>query len=262
MLHVAGIQLEFPGPPEVLVALDHCLNANPAAELFVLSEYSFDGPVSERVKRWCREHGKWLIAGGKEPLGETNYFNTAFVVSTNGEVVFRQAKSVPLQFFADGRPAPSQRVWDSPWGPIGILICYDVSYSRVGDELIRQGARTLIAPALDAEAWGAGQHRQNARMTLLRALEYGVPIFRVAGSGISQLVSRGGELLASAPFPGQGEMLSGELRWHDAPSALPLDRWLTRPCVVVTALSMVTLMTSRWRVRRPQSSNSPALTTA
>ncbi len=45
--------------------------------------------------------------------------------------VFKQAKSVPIEFFQDGRPAAEQRLWHSPWGNLGICICYDLSYSRV-----------------------------------------------------------------------------------------------------------------------------------
>jgi hypothetical protein len=47
------------------------------------------------------------------------FHNTAFVVGPDGDVIFEQAKSVPIQFFNDGRPATSQRLWDSPWGRIG-----------------------------------------------------------------------------------------------------------------------------------------------
>ncbi len=61
------------------------------------------------------------MVGGKDPVGTNNYYNTAFVVGTNGEIVFKQVKSVPIQFFRDGLPAPEQKVWNSPWGKIGTL---------------------------------------------------------------------------------------------------------------------------------------------
>ena len=281
-LSVAGIQLEFPGPPEVLVALDRLARRHPEAELLMLSEYTFDGPVPDSVKAWCQRNRKWLVAGGKELVAvrssrrkaapnnsspqsnsrpkpslslltsaatEGPYYNTAFVISTNGEVVFTQAKSVPIQFFKDGEPALTQRVWDSPWGKLGIAICYDVSYRRVMDELIRQGAQALLIPTMDVEQWGEHQHRLNARMARLRAAEYGVPIFRVASSGISQVIRADGSEAATAPFPGPNEMIAGELRLRRGGGNLPLDRWLAPACTFVTALVMLWLGWLAWRGR-------------
>jgi apolipoprotein N-acyltransferase len=284
IFRVAGIQLEFPGPPEVLVALDRVTKAHPEAELLMLSEYTFDGPVPDSVKKWCQRNRKWLVAGGKELVAQSSsrreeaptnsspqsnahlkpslslqtsaatdgpYYNTAFVISTNGEVVFTQAKSVPIQFFKDGEPALSQRVWDSPWGKLGIAICYDVSYRRVMDELIRQGAQALLIPTMDVEQWGEHQHRLNARMARLRAAEYGVPIFRVASSGISQVIRANGSEAATASFPGPSEMIAGELHVRRGGS-LPLDRWLAPACTVGTGFVMAWLGVLAWRDRRPR----------
>lgn len=251
-INVAGIQLEFPGPPEVVIALDRLAKAHPEAELLMLSEYTFDGPVPDSVKAWCKRNGKWLVAGGKQPIAGERYYNTAFVISTNGEVVFSQAKSRPIQFFKDGEPAREQRVWDSPWGKLGIAICYDVSYRRVTDELIRQGARALLVPTMDVEQWGEHEHRLNARMARLRAAEYGVPVFRVASSGISQLIRANGTEAAAAPFPGPGEMIAGELRLSRGGS-LPVDRWLAPACSLATGGVIVMLLLAYWQERRNQS---------
>ena len=128
---VAGVQLEFPAALEVPAVLDTLRHTHPDTEIFVLSEYTFDEPVPERVKAWCRTNRRYLIAGGKDPAADNQFFNTAFVVGPDGEVVFRQAKSVPIQFFQDGLPAPARNVWPSPWGKIGLCVCYDLSYRRV-----------------------------------------------------------------------------------------------------------------------------------
>jgi apolipoprotein N-acyltransferase len=234
VLQVAGLQMEFPAPPEVPAALDNLLDAHREAGLFVLSEYTFDGPIPERVKDWCRKRKKYLIAGGKDLIAGTEFFNTAFVVGPDGEIVFHQAKSVPIQFFKDGRPALEQKLWESPWGKLGICVCYDLSYRRVTDELIRQGAQAIIAPTMDVADWGGYQHRLHARVAPVRAAEYGVPIFRVCSSGISQLIDGAGRVTASAPFPGEQAGIAGPLelvrRGH-----LPLDRWLAPLSVFVTA---------------------------
>jgi apolipoprotein N-acyltransferase len=249
---VAGVQLEFPGEPQVLVALESLRKRQTNAELFVLSEYTFDGPVPEKVRDWCRKHGKFLVAGGKDLLNDGRFRNTAFVIGTNGEIVFQQAKAVPIQFFKDGLPALDQKLWDSPWGRIGIGTCYDFSCTRVTDRLVALGAQALINPTMDVEDWGKRQHELHSRVVPTRAAEYGLPIFRVASSGVSQLADARGTVLATAPFAQEEAQISGTLTLIKA-GRKPHDRWLAPIAVGVTGLVMAVLGAGaliRWLNRR------------
>jgi apolipoprotein N-acyltransferase len=248
-LQVAGVQMEFPTPNEVLSNLDKAVAQCPDAQLLVLSEYTFNGPVPDPIKQWCRTRQRYLIAGGKDPLPGNAYYNTAFVIGPGGDIVFKQAKSVPIQFFSDGLPAAEQKVWDSPWGKIGICICYDLSYSRVIDPLIRLGARALIVPTMDVEEWGLNEHALHERVAPVRAAEYGVPIFRVASSGISQLVASDGRELSKAPFGARGAIISGGMAITDGAPHLPLDRALAPLSVAVTAGFMGWLVLDAFRRR-------------
>jgi len=191
--------------------------------------------------------------GGEDPATNGNYYNTAFVIGTDGEIVFKQAKSVPIQFFKDGLPAREQKLWDSPWGKIGICICYDLSYSRVTDRLIRLGAQAIIAPTMDVADWGRHEHELHARIAPIRAAEYGVPIFRVASSGISQLVNRNGDVQASAPFPGELATIPGVLEFRK-PGTLPLDRILAPLSVLVTVsvIGSLALISFRRKFSKPR----------
>jgi apolipoprotein N-acyltransferase len=231
--NVVGLQLEFLSEDKVLPLLRHLNDKFPQTDLFVLSEYTFTGPVPEQVKTWCREHQRYLIVGGEDPTTNGNYYNTAFVIGTNGEVVFKQAKSVPIQFFKDGLPATEQKLWESPWGKIGICICYDLSYTRVTDELIRLGAQAIIVPTMDSSEWGRHQHELHARIAPVRAAEYGIPIFRLTSSGISQSVDSTGHVTASAPFPGEAATIQSVLTFRK-PGSLPIDRMIAPISVFVT----------------------------
>jgi apolipoprotein N-acyltransferase len=248
-ISIAGIQLEFP-PQDILTkALDYALAKNTNAQIFVLSEYTLDGGVPDSLKNWCRDNSRYLVVGGKDVVTNHIYYNTAFVVGTNGEVIFKQAKSVPIQFFDDGLPAQKQEVWNSPFGKIGICICYDLSYTRVTDELVRQGAQILIVPTMDVEGWGRHEHELHSRIAPVRAAEYGIPIFRLASSGISQAISGGGNVIAQTSFNKQGEILSAQLRLPSR-GALPLDRFLAPVCTAITAIVMAALLFLAWKGRR------------
>ena len=247
-INLVGVQMEFPPENIIPKILDQALAKNTNASIFVLSEYTLDGPPPDALKDWCRSRARFLVVGGKDPVGTNNYYNTAFVIGTNGEVVFKQVKSVPIQFFKDGLRAPEQKVWNSPWGKIGICVCYDLSYTRVTDELVRQGAQLLIVPTMDVMEWGRHQHELHARVAPVRAAEYGIPIFRVASSGISQAITGGGGVVAKTSIPGNGEIFSAQLR-QPRHGSIPLDRWLAPLCTGITGIILTLLLFRHWKSR-------------
>ncbi|HEX7862891.1 MAG TPA: nitrilase-related carbon-nitrogen hydrolase [Verrucomicrobiae bacterium] len=248
-VQIAGVQLEFPPDLEVPHHLDRVISAHPAAQIIVLSEYTFDGPVPEHIKRWCRQNNRYLIAGGKEEFrlnDKPAFANTAFVISPRGEVVFQQGKSVPIQFFNDGIAATEQNLWHSPWGKIAIPICYDLSYRRVIDRFVAAGAQAIIVPFMDVTDWGKLQHKQHARIAPLRAAEYSIPIFRLGSSGISQHINSHGTVLAQTTFPGEAELLAGSLEIA-RPGKIPFDRWLAPFCSGIVAAIIIILASIRLR---------------
>lgn len=243
ILRVAGVQLEFPTEKEVLDALDEVARKEPEARLIVLPEYTFTESIPLAVRDWCKKAGRYLLACGKAPAPNGNFYNTAYVMNPSGEVVFDQVKAVPIQFFKDGLPAMKQAVWNSPWGKLGICICYDLSYTRVTDEHVRQGARALLVPTMDVADWGASQHRLHARIAPARAAEYGIPIVRIASSGISQFVTRTGQVSAAAPFPGPGAIVAADVELRGT-GTVPWDRALAVVSVAFTA-TLALLCTAR-----------------
>jgi len=226
---------------EVLRQLDVALAAFPETDLFVMGEYAFDGPIPKRVRDWCAIHQRHIIAGGKDELADRTYFNTAFVISTNGEVVFKQAKSVPIQFFSDGRPAPSQEVWESPWGRIGFGVCYDLGFTRVMDSVVSKNPAALIIPTMDMDEWGGHQQRLHARIAPIRSAEYRVPVLRVCSEGISQFTQSGHQV---ANVPGLPKpVITGTIilrTWGSHPH-LPIDRTIAPLCVAATGTFIAAL---------------------
>jgi len=258
-VRIAGAQLEFPSEPQVVRALDDLQKDCPDVDLLVLSEYTFTAPIPESVRNWCLKNHRYLIVGGEDPVSGAQYRDTAFVIGPDGSIVFRQAKSVPIQFFKDGLPAESQELWESPWGKIGICICYDLSYTRVTDRLIRLGAQAIIVPSMDVIDWGRHQHELHARVAPTRAAEYAVPVFRLASSGFSQVVDASGHVLAYAPVPGEGATITGTLSLGK-PGTVPLDRFLAPIAVAIDAVIILALVILRFvkPVKTPEFKLNPA----
>jgi apolipoprotein N-acyltransferase len=244
---VAGVQLEFPDDRMVIDALNQLATAHPEAQILVLSEYTFTGPVPPAVRTVVKKYHRYLVVGGARFVDDTRFYDTAFVIGPDGQDVFSQGKSVPVQFMADGLPADHREVWNSPWGKIGIAVCYDLSYARVMDDFVRQGAQGLIIPTMDLTKWGEYERRMlHGRMAPTRSAEYGIPLFTVWSSGVSQLTNRAGQVIATAGYPGQGEMISGPFELSST-GHIPPDRWLAMLCTIGTGLFIVFLIYDRLR---------------
>lgn len=183
---IVCVQREEPLLSEVLADCDAAVARFPSADIISFSEYTLAYQPHQELLDWCRTNQRYVILGGTKPIPEQEkaFYNMAYVIGPNG-IEHEQPKSVPVQFMNDGTPAPTRSVWLSPWGPVGLCICYDMSYARVMDDFVRQGARLLIVPTMDRRNWSEYEHRIHAKVTPVRAAEYGVPIVRPCSSGIS-----------------------------------------------------------------------------
>lgn len=251
-LRVTGVQFEMPYVAQVISGLNEAVKEFPETDLLVLGEYTFAGPIPRFINDWCRKHRKYLAVGAEDPIIGGQYYNTVFVINPSGEVAFQQVKCVPVQFMNDGLAAAKQTVWDSPWGRLGFGLCYDASYTRVMDELVRQGAQALIIPTMDAADWGLREHEMHARIAPVRAAEYDLPIFRLCSSGISQAVDPVGRVVATAPYPGPGAIMSA-LMQLPLGGRIPMDRRLAWVSVGATILGAGLMLIEHSRRRLVES---------
>src|ERR1017187_7132485 len=65
-VNIVGVQMEFPSENVIPKILNKALARNTNAQIFVLSEYTLDGPVPDNLKNWCREHSRVLVVGGRQ----------------------------------------------------------------------------------------------------------------------------------------------------------------------------------------------------
>jgi len=192
--------------------------------------------VPESVRAWCREHRRHLLAGGKEPAANGNYTNTAFVIGPDGEVVFKTGESRAGAVHEGRIAGPRTAGVASPWGKIGIGICYDLSYARVTDRADPAGApRPLIVPTGDLSEWAgsstsctAASGRCARRSTAYRSSGFPRPASR-------KWWTARGRFRPARRFPGELATIAGVLELQQ-PGTLPLDRWVAPLSVFVTAL--------------------------
>lgn len=149
-------------------------------------------PALAAFRDLARESGVWLLIGSlwiKLP-NEPRVANRSYLIRPDGGVAatydkihmfdvdlptgesFRESKS-----FAPGAEA---RLVETPFGPLGMTICYDVRFPQLYRRLAQAGARFISVPAAFTRTTGQAHWHVLLRA---RAIETGAYIFAPAQCG-------------------------------------------------------------------------------
>jgi len=119
----------------------------------------------------ARRHDVWVVPGTLPWRGDDGIVrNRAPLIAPDGAVLF-QDKRVMTRFEAERwgvSPGEPPRVFDTPWGRIGIAICYDVEFPTLVRAQTAAGAWLILAPSCTDSLHGFNRVRLSARA---RALE-------------------------------------------------------------------------------------------
>lgn len=119
-----------------------------------------EGPIQQQLAEWARDYGIWLVAGAMPTTiaGSDHIHTSTLVFDPSGE---RKGHYHKIHLFdvdvADnhGRyresetfsPGEEPVLVDSPFGPLGLSICYDLRFPELYRRLAEQGADLLLVPA-------------------------------------------------------------------------------------------------------------------
>ena len=166
------------------------------------------GPSTQRIVRACRAAKSFAVVGMLERSGRKLY-NSAAVIGPDGDVGVYRKMHLPF-IGVDRYATPGDLgfpVFKLPFGTIGVLICYDLSFPEAARSLKLKGAQTICVPT----NWPLAAEVSCHHAPMVRAQENHVNVVtadrvgREAGFtflGGSRIVHCGGVALAVA---GQGE---------------------------------------------------------
>jgi predicted amidohydrolase len=151
-----------------------------------------DNPALESLREAAREARVWLMLGSlvvrDDECGLLS--NRSFVITDRGDIAARYDKihmfdaALPSGKFVSEskayRAGQEAVLVDTPWGGIGLTICYDLRFPHLYRTLAQAGARILMVPAAFAHETGSAHWR-----TLLaaRAIENGCFVVAAATCG-------------------------------------------------------------------------------
>lgn len=152
------------------------------------------GPTTEILSRKAREMGSWAVVSLFERDGDEIH-NTAVVVDRQGGIAGKFRKiHLPLSEAEDGvTPAAEYPVFDTDFGRVGVLICYDNWFPETARILRLRGAELLLLPVA-----GDGDPRHWDVITRARAIDNGIYLVtsNAVGDSLSRIVDPMGEVIA------------------------------------------------------------------
>jgi predicted amidohydrolase len=116
------------------------------------------GPTTAQLGVLARELRSYVVGGLYERVGNVVY-NTAVLLDRDGKLAGTYRKThLPREEWEAGlTPGESYRVFDTDFGKLGLMICWDVQFPEPWRALGEQGAELILLPI-----WGGSE-------TLLRA---------------------------------------------------------------------------------------------
>ncbi|MEO8762718.1 MAG: carbon-nitrogen hydrolase family protein [Ginsengibacter sp.] len=120
------------------------------------------GPTTKFLGVLAKKFHLYIVAGILEKQGEVVY-NTSVLIDRMGNLAGKYHKlSLPREEIDGGvTPGNSLPVFDTDFGRVGMMICWDVSFPETARQLAREGAEIIFLPI-----WGG-----NITLAKARAIE-------------------------------------------------------------------------------------------
>lgn len=124
---------------------------------FVANAEPEDGPVCGAMSRAAEKNRIWLIAGSMPEAAEGKIYNASFVFDPAGRRTARHRKVHLFDIDVKGGQhfresdtftrGDSCTVFDTPWGKVGLCICFDMRFPELQMHMALLGAEIIAAPA-------------------------------------------------------------------------------------------------------------------
>ena len=150
-----------------------------------------DHSVLREFRNLSRDLSIWLLIGSISiKLSDSKLANRSFLINPDGQIIARYTK---IHMFdvevndgstynesATYQPGNSACLARTPWGLVGLTICYDIRFPALYRDLAKAGARIIFIPSAFTEFTGEAHWHVLQRA---RAIENGCFIVSAAQTG-------------------------------------------------------------------------------
>jgi len=178
-----------------LVVLPETLTYYGSGQSYVEVAEPIPGPSTKHFGRLAKQHDLYIVAGLVERDGHLVY-NAAVLIGPDGEVDGKYRKVTLPTSEADGGICPGNAypVFDTRFGKVGMMICYDGFFPEVARRLTNNGAEIIAWPV-----WGCNPTLAQARAAENHVVLVSSTYEDVSSNWmISAVYDRSGSVLAQA----------------------------------------------------------------
>ncbi len=191
--------------------------------------------------------------------GQLGFYNRAYLVSANGEVVahYDKMQLVPfgeyvparsiLGFFVnrvvhglgDMVPGDQQTLFTVKGAKLGVLICYESIFPDFTRREVELGANILVNITNDAWYGESSAPFQVLAMAAMRSVETKVPMVRAANTGISAIIEPSGRITNRTPLFKRGTEIE-DVSWRTVRTVYTtVGDLFAEICVLLTMLGLL-----------------------
>lgn len=156
---------------------------------YIAGSEAVPGPTTDYLGQVARRNNLYIVAGLLEREGDVVY-NTAVIIDRQGKLAGKYRKtSLPREEIDGGvTPGDSFPVFDTDFGRIGVMICWDVTFPEPARALASQGAEVILLPI-----WGG-----DVTLTKARAIENQVYVVTSTYDMVSAVFDLEGNIVKQA----------------------------------------------------------------
>ena len=181
----AGVGAQFIATPEVT----NIVSRSRPHQRAVLQEQSVE-PTLAALREKAAEHGVWVLIGSLALREGEHFVNRSFLIGPGGEIaahydkvhMFDVAISAQEEYHESAyfRPGTQAVLADTPFGKLGMAICYDMRFPALSSALAQAGAQIIAYPSAFSVVTGAAHWESLLRA---RAIENGAWVIAPAQTG-------------------------------------------------------------------------------
>ena len=116
------------------------------------------GPVWQQLSGYAKQYGIYLIGGSMpEKDAEGNVYNTSYIFDREGKQIGKHRKVHLFDIDVKGGQTfkesdtltvgDSDTVFDTEFGKIGVMLCFDIRFPELSRMMVNDGARIVFVPA-------------------------------------------------------------------------------------------------------------------
>ena len=183
-----------------LVVLGETITVYGTGKSYAECAETIPGPSTKYFGRLAKQHNLYIVVGLLEKADHLIY-NVAVLIGPDGNVAGKYRKTCLPRGEADGGVTPGNEypVFETRFGKVGMMVCYDAFFPEVARQLTINGAEVIAHPV-----WGC-----NPALAAARACENHVYLVSSTYTDHNQ------NWIKTAVFNHEGEMIQQAKEWGE-----------------------------------------------